>query len=138
MGLGDWKFNAYEQEADFHDVINPNGVSVVDFLEMHENFYLVAQKIYQIWNRLEKGLCIVALQKNPNAMTPLGGQRAMEKARMVVGLDFIEKGRHKATFTKCKNWRTPENPRGLERRFWIQDGCQFVFIDPQWERAEDE
>jgi hypothetical protein len=138
MSLEDWKFNAYEQESDFHDVIKPNGVSVVDFLEMHDNFYLVAQKIYQIWDKLDKGLCIIALQKNPNTMTPLGGQRAMEKARMVVNLDFVEKGRHKALFSKCKNWRTPENPRGLSRRFWIQDGCQFVFIDPLWEREEED
>lgn len=136
--LEDWTINAYEQEDNFHDVINPNGVSVIDFMEMHDNFYLVARKIWQIWNKLEKGLCVIALQKNPGVQNPLGGQRAMEKARMVIALDRIKDGKRRAKFLKCKNWRTPEDPRGMYKDFYIVDGCQFAGVDPQWLREEED
>ena len=104
MKLTDWKINAFELAHDFHDVIQPNGVSVIDFLELHDNFYLVAQKIKQIWNKLDKGLVVLALQKNHGVKTPLGGNRAMEKARMVLALDHRKGGMTRAEFLKCKNW----------------------------------
>jgi hypothetical protein len=136
MKLEDWKFKAYEKESDFHDSIRPNSVNVIDFLEMHDNFYLVGQKIKQIWDKLDKGICIIALQKNPGNENPLGGTRAKEKARLVVNLDHQKGGMTRATITKGKNWRTPENPRGMFKEFWITGGCQFTGEDPSWHREE--
>jgi hypothetical protein len=138
MQLEDWKFKAYEKESDFHDSIRPNSVNVIDFLEMHDNFYLVGQKIKQIWDRLDKGICIIALQKNPGNDNPLGGTRAKEKARLVVNLDHMKGGMTRAMITKGKNWRTPENPRGMYKEFWIVGGCQFSGPDPMWQREETE
>ena len=135
--LEDWKFKAYEKESDFHDSIRPNSVNVIDFLEMHENFYLVGQKIKQIWDKLDKGICVIALQKNPNNENPLGGTRAKEKARLVLNLDHQKGGMTRATITKGKNWRTPQNPRGMYKEFWITGGCQFTGPDPQWMNDED-
>jgi len=134
--LDEWKFKAYEKESDFHDSIRPNSVNVIDFLEMHDNFYLVGQKIKQIWDKLDKGLCVIALQKNPGNDNPLGGTRAKEKARLVINLDHMKGGMTKATITKGKNWRTPENPRGMYKEFWITGGCQFTGPDPMWQREE--
>ncbi len=62
----------------------------------------------------------------------------MEKARMVLALDHRKGGMTRAEFLKCKNWRTPENPRGLMKDFFIYDGCQFGGMDPEWWRDDND
>jgi hypothetical protein len=128
------KMQAYERDADFADVIRPDGVNIVDFLEIHDNFYQIGGFIKDIYNALDNGVAIIAIQKNPGVENPLGGQRAREKARLVINLDrvvadkdddgVIEWG-NCATITKAKNWRTIVNPVGLKQYYDLSDGCQF-------------
>jgi hypothetical protein len=113
----DWNFLAFEREENFSDVIRPNEVNIIDFLEIYDNFYAVGQLIKDIWTKLDQGVAIIAIQKNPGAENPLGGNFARQKARLVVV--------SQAKITKAKNWRTIVNPTGLVREFDISDGCQF-------------
>jgi hypothetical protein len=139
IALDEWTFTAKERGDDFHDVIEPNGVNIIDFLEMHDNFYEVGKHIKRIFDRLENGVAFIALQKNPGNENPLGGNRAREKARLVVNLDQAWKdGRpdgHWAKITKAKNWRTYDNPRGMTRHFRIFDGCQ-ISLSSDWDWEE--
>ena len=134
--LDEWNFVAKERGGDFHDIIQPDGINIVDFLEMHDNFYEVGKHIKRIFDRLRDGVAFIALQKNPGTENPLGGHRAREKARLVINLDHDYPG-HKAKITKAKNWRTHENPRGLSKYFSIIDGCQISATPDTW-RYEDE
>jgi hypothetical protein len=136
IALDEWTFVAKERGGDFHDVIQPDGINIVDFLEMHDNFYEVGKHIKRIFDRLKTGVAIIALQKNPGVENPLGGHRAREKARLVVNLDTDYPG-HKAKITKAKNWRTHENPRGLVSYFQIYDGCQ-LRVTQNWEYEHEE
>jgi hypothetical protein len=141
--IDEWNFQAYERDSDFADAINPDGINIIDFLEMHDNFYQIGGYIKDIYNKLKTGVAIIAIQKNPGNENPLGGQRAREKARLVLNLDRVvvdEIDGHKiygnvAKITKAKNWKTQTNPTGLRQFFDLYDGCQFK-PRGEWEKRE--
>ena len=120
--LDSWTFRAKERSHDFADVIAPDALNIVDFLELHDNFYMVCGLIKSIYDKLAKGVAVVALQKNPGTETGLGGQRSIEKARLALALD-----QNLLKITKAKNWSQEGlNPNGMELRFKLVDGCRFT------------
>jgi hypothetical protein len=126
--LSDWNFESYERAFDFHDAVarNPNDIHVIDFLEIHRDFYEIAGLIFNIWNKLNKGVAFIAIQKNPGAKLPRGGSGAFEKARLAMLLD-----RNKLTIEAAKNWKDSKiNPRGRAWTFQLVGGCKFVNILP--------
>jgi len=111
-----------ERSGNFADVIKPDEVNIIDFLEMTDNFYLIAQYIKEIFDRLTTGIAIIAIQKNPGQTLGLGGGRSIEKARLYLSLDT-----GKIKIEKGKNWANPTvNPNGLEINFKLVQGCQFI------------
>ena len=122
--LSDWKFNAYYRADRFADVVvpGPNSLNVIDFLEVHDEFYVVGARIKEIHDRLKGGLAVIGLQKNPGSDTGLGGYRSLEVARLALAID---KGRVKVS--KAKNFRRPDvNPNGMIRDFNILNGSRIV------------
>ncbi len=73
--LSDWKFRAWERVDNFSDVIKSgNGqINVIDFLEIHDNFYEVGGKLAEIHKKLKGAIAIIALQKNKGVDVGLGG-----------------------------------------------------------------
>ena len=116
----------------FADVIHPNDVNIIDYLEIHDNFYAVSGMLKAIHDKLDKGVAFVALQKNPGAETGLGGYRGLEKPRVYLNLDPDYPG-GKATIVKAKNWATNINPNGYSVKFKLISGCYFI-EDGQWNR----
>lgn len=129
LPLDAWSFTAKERSSNFADVIRPDDVNIIDFLEVHENFYQVGAWIKEIFDKLRNGIAVVALQKNPGSDVGLGGQRSLEKARLYLSM---EPGIIK--IVKAKNWENPEkNPNGMEMRFKLVKGCRFHH-DGYWKR----
>ena len=131
--LDTWKFQAYERSSNFADVIKPGpgNLNIIDFLEIHENFYEIGGRLKEIHDRLKGAVAIVALQKNKGAELGLGGGRGQEKPRLYLSMD---NGR--MLLVKGKNWtKEGVNPNGLEIKFKLVQGCQFM---PQgdWKREE--
>lgn len=119
--LSKWRFNAKERSSNFDDVIQPNDINIVDYLELSDQFYLVGGMLKKIFDKLKNGIAIVALQKNPNASMARGGVGTLEKPRLYITMDSgimkIEKG---------KNWKHPEkNPNGMRIRFKLFQGAEF-------------
>ncbi|MCP4569154.1 MAG: hypothetical protein GY841_16390 [FCB group bacterium] len=132
-GISSWTFQAYSRYENFADVIRPGegNVNIIDFLEIHDEFYKVGAAIKQIHDRLRGALGIIAIQKNPGSDTGLGGYRTMEKPRLALA---IEPGRLK--ITKAKNWVDPENnPNGKIRDFKLVQGASFRTVG-NWYREE--
>ena len=119
--LKNWNVNFLERCSNFPDVIQPDGLNIIDFLEVHDEFYKIGGFIKDIYDRLNKGVCIIALQKNPDKDFGLGGQRSIEKSRLYLAMDP-----GKIKIVKAKNWRTHENPNGLKTDFKLLGGCKFV------------
>lgn len=120
-----------ERSGNFADVIKPNQVNVIDFLEMTDNFYLIAQYIKEIFEKLTTGIAIIAIQKNPGQVLGLGGGRSIEKARLYLSMDA---GRLK--IEKGKNWTNAAiNPNGMSVEFKLVQGCKFI-VKEDWLRTE--
>ena len=130
-GLQSWKMKAIERSSEFADLIRPDGINIVDFLELHEDFYKVGLYIKQIFDRLKTGICLIALQKNPGKDQGLGGMRSIEKARLAINL---ERG-GRAVIDKAKNWATSNNPKGLETFYKIIGGWEYRVLK-DWDYAD--
>lgn len=139
--LDQWRAKFWERSSDFADVIRPNAVNIIDFLEIHENFWEVGKLLKQIHDRLDKGVCFVALQKNPRRKSKdgtisgevgLGGMRGLEKPRLYLTMSTS----NIIQIIKAKNWRTMTNPNGLGLKYKIVQGCKLIRAGSrQWTNA---
>lgn len=120
--LTEWnKIEFLERSADFADLILPNDLNIVDFLELHDNFFTMGGEIKKIFDALDTGLAIIAIQKNPGAPTGIGGYRGLEKPRLYLNM---ENGT--IQIVKAKNWALDyENPNGLKCEFKLLAGSTF-------------
>lgn len=130
--LKDWKFAPKERASHFADVIVPDAINIIDYLEIHDEFYKVGAYIKQIFDRLDKGLALIAIQKNRGSTYGLGGGRGVEKARL-----YLTMGQGRIKMIKAKNWVDQKtNPNGLELDFKLAKGCHFI-AENDWHRGED-
>jgi len=129
--LDDWNFTAEERSSDFADVIRPNCLNIIDYMELSGDFYMVAEYLKQIHDKLDDGIAIVALQKDPKADQGRGGTFGLEKPRLYLNMDS-----GKIKIRKAKNWTHPEqNPNGLTLNYKIVGGCKFIITD-DWHTEE--
>jgi hypothetical protein len=124
-----WNFTPEERSKDFADVIRPDCVNIIDYLELAGDFYSIADHLRAIHDRLASGIAVVALQKKRGAELGRGGDFGLEKPRLYLTMD---KGR--VTIQKAKNWaNTENNPNGLVISFKILAGCKFI-ITEDWHK----
>jgi len=119
--LCDWDFRAYERSDNFHQVIQADGLNIIDFLEVHEEFYKIGAHLRNIYDKLSTGVCIVAIQKNRGCEFGLGGARGLEKPRLYVTLSGNAPNPNIARIEKAKNY-AGQNPNGKQVAFRIFDG----------------
>lgn len=119
--LKDWKFTAKERAGDFADVIKPGkgNINIIDFLEVHEDFFKVGGMMMEIYKKLKGAIAIIAIQKNKDSDTGLGGFRSLEKPRL-----YLAVSPGKIKIVKAKNWKTDANPNGMEQEFKLAAGCK--------------
>jgi len=127
VDMEEWqmKLKIWERSGEFSAVIKPDAINIIDFLEVHEEFYKVGSYIKDIHDKLDKGIALIALQKNPGNDYGLGGARGLEKPRLYLSID---NGRLK--IVKAKNWRTADNPNGWVAKFSLVAGNKFVVHEP--------
>ncbi len=122
--MDEWNFNAYERSEGFSDIIKPNSISLIDYLEITNDFYKVGTEIQSIWQKLQNGIAIIALQKKQGAILGRGAEFSLEKPRLYLS---IEDGVLK--IVKAKNWVNPaKNPNGSEFLFTLRQGWDFQEI----------
>jgi hypothetical protein len=125
LPLQGWNFKPMERSGDFADVIRPDEINVIDFLEIHQDFYLIGQWIKDIFDKLDKGIAVIAIQKNTGKGVDIarGGVGSLEKPRLYISLS---NNPHTLKIVKAKNWVNDMiNPNGLFMRYKIVGGCQF-------------
>jgi replicative DNA helicase len=145
MAIEHWEMKVTERSEDFHDVLLPDGLNIIDFLEIHEDFWAVGQMLKDIFDKLDRGICIVCIQKtNTVSHYGLGGLRGMEKPRLYLSLRNGP-AYHTMKIVKCKAPRHPDemNPTGLELNFKVVAGCRLDPVNPSangqyWHRPDEE
>jgi len=128
MPLKNWSFIAKERASNFADVIKPDEINIIDFLEVHDEFYKIGGLIKDIYDNLHKGVAIVAIQKNRGSDYGLGGTRSLEKARLYLAMEP-----NCLKIIKGKNWTGVQNPNGLAIDFKLVQGCKFI-SESDWQR----
>lgn len=130
------KVDWIERATAFEDVIFPDDFNIIDFLEVTTEFYLVSATLTAIYQKLNKGVVLVALQKDPKSQYGRGGAFSVEKARLYITLNHIN-GVNTATIESGKMWHnTMDNPRGQFVNYKIVKGCIFTNITPWKQRNE--
>ncbi len=140
---GSPRFKAIQVYENWWDVISPDGLNIIDYLDPGDSSYMVGPYIDKIKRKLKRGIAIIALQKGSITVKTKSGQiehRATEyaqggqfgehRARLVI---YIEEGY--LLVKKCKSWEG-SNPNGRKYKFdIINHGSQFSNI---METFEDE
>jgi DNA-binding transcriptional ArsR family regulator len=117
----DWNVEFYERSSQFVDVIRPDWVNIVDYLEVNDEFWRVGQILTEIHDRLTSGVALVSIQKNEKTDYGRGGTFSAEKPRLYIAINPGE-----VKIVKAKNWKGTENPNGKVKKFTIQGGWKFV------------
>jgi hypothetical protein len=133
----DIKFKAKKCSANFHDKIDGSDkIFIVDFLEIHENFFEIAKFIRLIHEKLEKGICFVAVQKKWGERLGRGADFSMEKARLYLNLEFEqERLCTKVTIIDAKANKLNMDARGLNKKIKIIGGSSIQILDREWMRS---
>lgn len=127
ISLDEWNFTAEERSSNFADIIRPDCINIIDFLEIDRDFNEIAGQIRKIYDKLNSGIAIIAIQKNPEKDLGRGGTFSLEKARLYLSMDAGI-----TTITKAKNWVNPElNPNRMKIKYKIIGGCKFI-IERNW------
>lgn len=119
----------------------PNDIIIVDFLEIHDDFWKVGGTIRQIYQALKSGVAIVNIQKNFNQDIGRGGEGTLEKARLYLSLTrkYAEESSVPYTEAKIVSAKTPRDPlhkpSGMIRNFQINFGAEIETLGP-WYRGD--
>ena len=131
VAITDWKFHPYSRGDNFADVIKPNAVNIIDYLELVEEHWLVAKRMKEIHLKLDQGIAIVNLQKPKGRDTGMGGDKSLQRPTLYVAL---ENGR--AKIVSAKTWRGMSSPKDKVMDYKLVGGWKFV---PQGDwHTEDE
>lgn len=122
----DWKVDFFERSSHFQDVIRPEWVNIVDYLEVNDEFWKIGQILTDIHNRLTTGVAIISIQKNEKTDYGRGGTFSAEKPRLYLAMNPGE-----IKIVKAKNWKGIENPNGKIKNFRIIGGWKFL-EDSDW------
>ncbi len=136
--LAEWKKIVWmEQAKRFEDHIDPNGLNIIDFLEVGAEAFTVTDDIRRVFDKLDKGMLLIVMQKRSYKEFAVGGEGTLEKARLAVNLEHKDGG-NIARITVAKNWKGDERPRGKVCKYKIVQGGD-MRMDGQWydpERGE--
>jgi hypothetical protein len=129
------KMKTPKRSANFHERIDGSKkIYIIDFLEIHENFYEVAKPIRLIHEKLRDGICIIAIQKDAKAELSRGGAFSAEKARLYLTLDYVkERLATKCTIYDAKVPRLPDGVKGMFRHVKIVGGWKLQ-VQEDWRR----
>ena len=107
------------------DLVEPDAFNIIDYYELSgDQFKDVAGYFRQIYDRLDKGVCFVALQKKFGANLGRSAELAMEKPLLYLTL-------HRggiARIEKCKTeWTEEFRPYSIEYKYNLWRGGKLMF-----------
>lgn len=120
--LGEWHFSPRQRSTKFADVIVSDSLNIIDYLEITKDFFEIGGDIKDIFDRLGKGIAIIALQKKKGSDIGRGGDFTLEKPRLYMSMQPGE-----LKIVKGKNWANPQiNPNNMTWKFKLVQGCRFI------------
>jgi hypothetical protein len=135
-----WKRAKFKKVvSNFEDAIDPDGINIVDYIKIYDEFWLVAKAMQSISNRLRSGTALIALQRQYAKEVAKGGEGTLEDPRLYLTMNRV-KGEDfaKIKILKCHNWIDPTiNPNRMYKNFKIIKGHRIEEISSEWKPDEE-
>jgi len=132
--LDQWRFKAYERSDNFKDVIFPDAINIIDYIEENENLMKMGDKIKEIHERLHNGIAIVGLQKDFGATLGRGRAFTLQRPRLYLTMEYgPTKKIGKMCCLAAKNRRKEDDGlAGKEMEYHLFGGWKFKMSFPDW------
>ena len=92
IGADSIKLNSHVQWVrrthDFPRAVLTNGITIVDFLQIHKEFYEIGGIVKEMADNVGSGILVIMIQKKSGESAPRGGDFAIERARIAIMLDY--------------------------------------------------
>jgi hypothetical protein len=147
-------FNAYEREDNFHDCLFPDGINIIDYVEIpSERPSIIGDYLQAINAKLTTGVAIVAIQKKTAQKTVLkngeekitevdlgvGGEWSKRKATIYLTMDKFPENRLVIRKSRERVIRNID-PEDMEFKYKLVDGITFrnVQYPPEYAKVKPE
>ena len=120
---GSPRFELIERTEDWQDIIQPDGINIIDWIGLGDNFYRIRTVLGSIQSKLNGGIAMVMLQKSKDKQYGEGGGFGEHLAAVYLSIDF---GR--LTVMKIKEPKGGNDLIGKVYGFDIVDGAAFSNI----------
>jgi len=80
-------FHMRSRQENFADVIEPNAVNLVDYLDLDSEVYMIGKELKDILHNLRDGVAIVAIQKPPGRDLGYGAGYSVKSASLYLSMD---------------------------------------------------
>ena len=135
-------FKSYERYDNYADVIKPDAINVIDFLDVdNATPYMIGNELKNIYMKLNTGIAVVAIQKKSaqkdwggkvhEVELGVGGETTIRRASIYLTMDKYPE--NKLVIRKAKEWATNINPIGLAWQYKIINGVEFVHVQQPME-----
>ena len=143
------QFEPIPCSVNFHDnITDEKKIFIIDYLEVHNNFYEVAIPIKKIHDKLKDGLAIIFIQKKAGALYGRGDEFSQEASRLYLSMDFLPE--EQCTKVTIVNAKAPKGDENLSGRFHkikitkkgtkispLSEEWRNVWKKPSFEKAPD-
>jgi hypothetical protein len=114
------KFELIERYENWKDIIRPNNINIIDWINLGDKFYELGKIIEGIKSKLDKGICLICIQKDANKNLGMGGMWGSHLSSLYLTLDY---GR--ITVEKAKEWNGHNPNREVYGFDIVEHGSQF-------------
>lgn len=114
------KFELIERFDNWKDIIRPDNLNIIDWINLGDNFYQIGKIIEGIQAKLKTGVAVICIQTAPGKELGLGGAFSIHLASLYLSIDY-----ERMTVLKAKEWNA-YNPNNDTYGFEIVNhGTQF-------------
>jgi len=137
-------FRTFERYDNFADVIDKDRISVIDYLDLNSEVYLIGDEIDKIFRRLDRGIAVIGLQKPPPTTVYVKGVKKLVYRDLAYGSGFTAKravlyislDNNVLKLVVAKTPLNPQvNPTNMMWVFWLKNGAEFIDIQPYEEQG---
>ena len=137
-------FRTFERYDNFADVIDKDRISVIDYLDLNSEVYLIGDEIDKVFRKLDRGIAVIGLQKPPPTTVYVKGVKKLVYRDLAYGSGFTAK--RAVLYISLDNnvlklvvAKTPLNPKvnptNMMWVFWLKNGAEFIDIQPYEEQG---
>ena len=126
------------------DIVDPDGFNVIDYIERLTDAFLIPEDISRIQAKMDKGVALIMVQKDPTKTFGAGGAQLKNKPTLIVSLQRGDR-HNEARIIDIKDYDDDKvyaqygvrNPAGLWMPYHLVKGWKFIPRSDKWLTKEE-